>query len=42
MNFAGSSTNRTDCDDNDPNVYFGAQEIVDGLDNNCNGLVDEF
>ncbi|HIC30664.1 MAG TPA: hypothetical protein EYO76_01985 [Flavobacteriaceae bacterium] len=42
VNFAGSSTNRTDCDDNDPNVYFGAQEIVDGLDNNCNGLVDEF
>jgi hypothetical protein len=42
VNFAGSSTNRTDCDDNDSNVFFGAPEIDDGIDNNCNGLVDEF
>jgi hypothetical protein len=31
----------TDCDDNQPFVNPGAQEICDGLDNDCNGTVDD-
>ena len=30
-----------DCDDNDPNIYPTAREWCDGLDNDCNGQVDE-
>ena len=34
-------TSNKDCNDNDVTVYPGANEICDGKDNNCNGVVDE-
>jgi len=38
---AGYVANNTDCNDKKAMVYPGAPEICDGLDNNCNGYVDE-
>ena len=39
--FDGLTENNGDCDDTNAQVYTDAEEICDGLDNNCNGLVDE-
>ena len=37
----GSVTNNTDCNDGRATAYPGAPELCNGLDDNCNGLIDD-
>ena len=37
----GYTENGGDCNDNNVNVYAGAEEICDGLDNDCDEIVDD-
>ena len=37
----GFVLNDSDCDDTDPNIYPGTEELLNGIDDDCNDLIDE-
>lgn len=38
---SGYVQNNTDCDDANASVYPGATEVLDGVDNDCDGVIDD-
>ncbi len=38
---AGRSKNADDCDDTNFNITLATEEVCDGIDNNCDGVIDE-
>ncbi len=37
----GDGYTRSDCNDDDPEIHYGADELCDGVDNDCDGEIDE-